>query len=608
LYQQQCSNYTSSSQPRPYRVQQDKATISSSTGSSTTGGGGGGDPDDLFLPFEYGEPLSSSKGAAGLQTQTAAGRDVDANVNDDGATDWPLSKSRKSVVNGGREGIDARRNGSQNLVPIHGLLLNDEPLIKQDGRFSTWKMDSRDVDGRERQQRNLYQEADEIDVEGGEDGGLQFLSEFIDSGEEAKLDEEWETKDDGFDELFMRMKGVSVEEGTAVERPKSVDETRATEEEQEILSLDSAAFLESMSEDGEVYEDLEDVSEEQDTMEVESSQDMVMRTEQSEAVSALPPKSTQWGEMTNKTIANFNMEYQKHTTESTANDVKFSRPSVDTEMPSVRLSKKEKKAIRAERRAATSQTEQHGEVATEQRKTMPSFSDFETRKDEFKMMASQPLPRRRSDGWKLPEIEKASPTSSRLKARPWLEGRTTTTPIASFRNAFEATTTKAAASTPRPGAEDEEPKEVPLWLKHKMTVKSKLKGEAWAPYKKVSPDARQAIKLLARTHPEFNTKRISEIFRMDPEAIRRIIHSKYAPTPEEQEEAARRWVNRGDQVWQRWMDQGAVMTKTYKYKAKLRREAQAEGETQGEEEETMMLQRPRPEAVVATKMVRGKIL
>jgi hypothetical protein len=55
---------------------------------------------------------------------------------------------------------------------------------------------------------------------------------------------------------------------------------------------------------------------------------------------------------------------------------------------------------------------------------------------------------------------------------------------------------------------------------------------------------------------EYNTETLAEKFAVSPEAIRRILKSKWTPSPEEEIERQERWFRRGKSVWGRYAEMG----------------------------------------------------
>ncbi|KAM3503163.1 hypothetical protein MY10362_004374 [Beauveria mimosiformis] len=105
------------------------------------------------------------------------------------------------------------------------------------------------------------------------------------------------------------------------------------------------------------------------------------------------------------------------------------------------------------------------------------------------------------------------------------------------------------------------------WQIQKEALKAKF-PEGWRPHKRLSPDALAGIRALNAQFPEvYTTRTLAEKFAMSPEAIRRILKSKWTPTADEDEDRQARWHRRGMKVWEhkaelgikppkRWRDEG----------------------------------------------------
>ncbi|KAF2089855.1 hypothetical protein K490DRAFT_35284 [Saccharata proteae CBS 121410] len=112
--------------------------------------------------------------------------------------------------------------------------------------------------------------------------------------------------------------------------------------------------------------------------------------------------------------------------------------------------------------------------------------------------------------------------------------------------------------------EDKEP-----WQIQKAALKAKFGDQGWSPKRRLSPDALEGIRTLHKSNPEvYTTPALAQEFKVSPEAIRRILRSKWRPTEEEDEDRARRWQKRGEQIWnnmaqmgvrppKKWRDMGA---------------------------------------------------
>ena len=67
---------------------------------------------------------------------------------------------------------------------------------------------------------------------------------------------------------------------------------------------------------------------------------------------------------------------------------------------------------------------------------------------------------------------------------------------------------------------------------HRETMRKEF-PQGWAPPRKLSREAMDAVRQLHRLDPEkFNTPMIADKFKISPEAVRRILKSKWEPSPE----------------------------------------------------------------------------
>lgn len=102
---------------------------------------------------------------------------------------------------------------------------------------------------------------------------------------------------------------------------------------------------------------------------------------------------------------------------------------------------------------------------------------------------------------------------------------------------------------------DPPPKKEP-WTLQKAALEEKF-PEGWLPRKRLSPDALIGIRALHEQFPEeYTTEELAKRFEVSPEAIRRILKSKWTPSPEEELDRQERWFSRGKQVWTRWAELG----------------------------------------------------
>ena len=88
------------------------------------------------------------------------------------------------------------------------------------------------------------------------------------------------------------------------------------------------------------------------------------------------------------------------------------------------------------------------------------------------------------------------------------------------------------------------------WQVQKQALENKFGSEGWNPRKKLSPDTIDGIRALHAQYPdEYPTPVLAQKFKISPEAIRRILKSKWRPDPNKQIERKERWAKRHDRIW-----------------------------------------------------------
>jgi hypothetical protein len=104
--------------------------------------------------------------------------------------------------------------------------------------------------------------------------------------------------------------------------------------------------------------------------------------------------------------------------------------------------------------------------------------------------------------------------------------------------------------------EQEAPVKRENWQLQKAALKEKF-PEGWSPRKRLSPDALAGIRALHQQFPEeYTTEVLANKFEVSPEAVRRILKSKWEPQPEEEIERQERWFSRGKRIWSAWAEDG----------------------------------------------------
>ena len=108
------------------------------------------------------------------------------------------------------------------------------------------------------------------------------------------------------------------------------------------------------------------------------------------------------------------------------------------------------------------------------------------------------------------------------------------------------------SSTSRPRQDREE------WQIQKQVLKEKFK-EGWNPRKKLSPDAMEGIRGLHEQDPiKYSTAVLAQQFKVSPEAIRRILKSKWLAKsgPEKLDERREKFAKRHDKIWDQQAELG----------------------------------------------------
>lgn len=104
--------------------------------------------------------------------------------------------------------------------------------------------------------------------------------------------------------------------------------------------------------------------------------------------------------------------------------------------------------------------------------------------------------------------------------------------------------------------EPKKPKKPEAWEIQKDALGKKFPN-GWNPAKRLSPDALDGIRHLHATAPDrFTTAVLADEFKVSPEAIRRILRSKWRPSEGEIEKRRVRWENRHERIWSQMAELG----------------------------------------------------
>ncbi|RMZ79969.1 hypothetical protein DV738_g3082, partial [Chaetothyriales sp. CBS 135597] len=93
----------------------------------------------------------------------------------------------------------------------------------------------------------------------------------------------------------------------------------------------------------------------------------------------------------------------------------------------------------------------------------------------------------------------------------------------------------------------------PAWAIQKQALAAKFGSEGWSPRRKLSPDAMLHLRALHTANPQlYTTQLLASTFKQSPEAIRRILKSKWLSeraSPEAVQARRDRWARRHDRIW-----------------------------------------------------------
>lgn len=92
-------------------------------------------------------------------------------------------------------------------------------------------------------------------------------------------------------------------------------------------------------------------------------------------------------------------------------------------------------------------------------------------------------------------------------------------------------------------------KTLPPWKRQMFALREKFHDKgSWSPSKKLSREAMDGIRSIKDSNPELSSGDIASYFKVSPEAIRRILRSKWRPSPTEQANLSARWERRGQRL------------------------------------------------------------
>lgn len=115
--------------------------------------------------------------------------------------------------------------------------------------------------------------------------------------------------------------------------------------------------------------------------------------------------------------------------------------------------------------------------------------------------------------------------------------------------------TRPSSSTTTPPPAGSHPRKrpdwrfLPAWRQQALVTAHKLEGDGgWAPRRKLSPAAQAGIRTLFHSDRErYTVRHLSEVFKVSPDAVRRIVKSSWVPSPQEAADREARWKKRMDE-------------------------------------------------------------
>jgi hypothetical protein len=103
------------------------------------------------------------------------------------------------------------------------------------------------------------------------------------------------------------------------------------------------------------------------------------------------------------------------------------------------------------------------------------------------------------------------------------------------------------------------------WAIQKEALERKFGDQGWQPRKRVSPDSLEGIRALHASDPRtYTTQMLSQHFAISPDAVRRILKSKWRPSEEEVSDRMGRWEKRGVRKWKEMAELGMKPPKKWR--------------------------------------------
>ncbi|KAM0747395.1 hypothetical protein T439DRAFT_383513 [Meredithblackwellia eburnea MCA 4105] len=155
------------------------------------------------------------------------------------------------------------------------------------------------------------------------------------------------------------------------------------------------------------------------------------------------------------------------------------------------------------------------------------------------LKSSEPPPAPRSkrsfankNNFKATPSHNQSAQSSIPRSNPFREPRPTNSPTSQVRNRPARPPIALSSSAP--------PENLPGWALHRRSIKKQF-PDGWDPPRKLSREAMNFVRALHQHSPQqFTVPALAERFRISPEAVTRILKSKFVMSEEENERREKR--------------------------------------------------------------------
>lgn len=85
------------------------------------------------------------------------------------------------------------------------------------------------------------------------------------------------------------------------------------------------------------------------------------------------------------------------------------------------------------------------------------------------------------------------------------------------------------------------------WKRQMFALKERF-PQGWDPKRRLSRDEMEDLRQRKRAHPELNNSQLGDMYRVSPEAVRRVLRSTWAPKGDAAQRVQKRWKRRGERL------------------------------------------------------------